>query len=122
MSISRASVPGTLAIGLGAGVVSGLLGVGGGIVIVPMLVLLAGLSQHEAHATSLAAVIPIASVGAATYAIDGSVELDIALWIAAGALIGAPIGARLMSRLPESTLKILFGGIGIAMGVLLAWP
>ncbi len=122
MPISRATVPATLGIGLGAGIVSGLLGVGGGIVMVPLLVLFAGLGQHQAHATSLAAVIPIATVGSATYAIDGSVEFGIAVWIAAGALIGAPLGARLMSKLDEGTLKILFGAIGIGMGVFLAWP
>lgn len=110
-----------LPIGLAAGVLSGLLGVGGGIVIVPMLVLLAGSSQKRAQATSLAAVIPIASVGAATYAADGEVSFGLAALIAVGSLIGAPLGARLMSRMSESTLKIIFGCILLAMGGWLVW-
>ena len=107
------------AIGAAAGMMSGLLGVGGGIVMVPLLVLLAGSSQHEAHATSLAAVIPIASVGAATYWIDGDLRVGYALLFAAGSLIGAPIGARAMARMSEARLRIVFGVLVICMGLFL---
>jgi uncharacterized membrane protein YfcA len=115
--------PGTrlklLVIGLVAGILSGLLGVGGGIVIVPMLVLVAGFSQHRAHATSLAAVIPIASVAAGTYGFDDSVDLRIAIFIALGALVGAPLGACWMANMSEAKLKVVFGVLLIAMGALL---
>lgn len=104
-------------IGLGAGVLSGLLGVGGGIFIVPMLVLLAGFSQHHAHATSLAAVVPIAAAGAFFFGTEANVDLLIALPLAAGALIGAPLGARLMAGLEEATLKIFFSVLLIALGL-----
>jgi uncharacterized membrane protein YfcA len=110
-----------LLVGLVAGVVSGLLGVGGGIVIVPMLVLVGGLSQHHAHATSLAAVIPIAAVGAATYALDDSVHLGIGAALALGAIFGAPLGARFMARFSEASLKITFGFLLIALGAFLVW-
>jgi hypothetical protein len=113
--------PRYLLVGLVAGLVSGLLGVGGGIVIVPMLILVGGFTQHQAHATSLAAVIPIATVGAATYAFDNHVDVGIAIALAAGAIVGAPIGARLMARMPEMTLKIVFGFILLAMGGFLIW-
>jgi uncharacterized membrane protein YfcA len=106
-----------LAAGLAAGLLSGLLGVGGGVVMVPMLVLAAGFTQHRAHATSLLAVIPIAAVGAATFGFDDSISFGIAALLALGGLIGAPIGARLMSAMKESTLKIIFGCLGIVLGI-----
>ena len=118
---STAKVPHALGIGLGAGLLSGLLGVGGGIVIVPLLVLLAGFSQKMAHATSLAAVVPIASVAAATYALDGEVSFRIAAVIAIGSLVGAPLGAKWMSDMKEGTLKIAFGFILLSLGVFLIW-
>lgn len=118
---SDVRLPHALAVGLAAGLLSGLLGVGGGIVIVPLLVLLAGFSQKRAHATSLAAVVPIASVAAATYASEGEVSLTIAASIALGSLVGAPLGARWMSNMSEGNLKITFGSILAVMGVFLVW-
>jgi len=105
-----------------AGLLSGLLGVGGGLIIVPMLVLLADFTQHRAHATSLLAVIPIAAVAATTYALDDSISFGIAALLAMGGLIGAPIGARVMSTMTESTLKIIFGGVAITLGIVQVLP
>lgn len=86
---------------------------------VPLLVLLAGCSQHQAHATSLAAVIPIATVGAATYWIDGEVHVGYALLFAAGSLVGAPIGAHAMARMSEASLRVVFGILVIGLGLFL---
>ena len=110
-----------IAIGTFAGLLSGLLGVGGGIVIIPLLVLL-GFSQHEAHATSLAAICPIALVGATKFASAGEVNYAIAVALAAGSLLGAPLGARVMAGLPEGRLKIVFGAVMIVSGAILLWP
>jgi uncharacterized protein len=110
-----------IGIGVIAGLMSGLLGVGGGIVVIPLLVLL-GFSQHQAHATSLAAICPIAIVGATKFALAGEVEYALAIALAAGSLIGAPLGARIMARLPESKLKVVFGAVMIASGGVLLWP
>jgi uncharacterized membrane protein YfcA len=104
-------------VGLVAGILSGLLGVGGGIIIVPLLVALVHLSQHQANATSLAAIVPIGAVGALTFALDGEVDLEVAGLLALGALVGAPVGARIMSRIEERPLKIMFGVLMIAVGV-----
>lgn len=108
-------------IGLAAGVLSGLLGVGGGIVMVPLLVGVVGLSQHSAHATSLAALVPIAAVGAVKFAAEGSVDYRIAALLALGALLGAPLGAALMARAKEGVLKTLFGILMVAVGAQLLW-
>lgn len=104
-----------------AGLLSGLLGVGGGIILIPLLVLI-GFSQHEAHATSLAAICPIAIVGATTFALADEVEYGLAVALAAGSLIGAPVGARVMAGLPERWLKIVFGVVMIVAGAVLLWP
>ena len=120
--LSRSKIGVLLAAGFGAGLLSGLLGVGGGIVIVPILVLAAGFTQHRAHATSLLAVIPIAAVAAATYASDDSVSFGIAALLATGGLIGAPLGAALMSAMRDPTLKIVFGCLAMALGLLQVLP
>src|SRR5215467_6876606 len=71
---SLALDPKLLVIGLGGGLLSGLLGVGGGVVMVPLLVLWAGYAQREAHAMSLGAIIPISMAGIATYGVAGEVR------------------------------------------------
>lgn len=109
------------AIGAGmlAGVLSGLLGVGGGIVMVPLLVLFAGSSQHEAHATSLGAIVPIALVGAMTFALDGEVDFAAGTLLALGALLGAPLGAALMARMSERRLRGAFGLLTAVVGIVM---
>lgn len=106
-----------LAAGVGAGFVSGLLGVGGGIVMVPALVILLGFPQHRAHGTSLAAILPIAAVGAAGFALHGEIDYALAALLAAGAVVGAPLGVRLMSRVPERPLRGVFVAVALAAGV-----
>jgi uncharacterized protein len=108
-----------LAIGLGGGVLSGLLGVGGGIVMVPALVLWAGYAQREAHAVSLGAIIPISMAGIATYGVAGEVRWWQALALAAGAIAGAPFGAALLARIDERLLKIVFGMFLVGVAALL---
>ena len=98
-------------LGVAAGVVSGLFGVGGAVVIVPGLVLLAKLPQHNAHGTSLAALLPAVGIlGVLEYHKRGQVNIPYAAMIAAGIFLGALIGAKLAGTLPEPTLRKLFGG------------
>ena len=108
---------GLIAIGVGAGLASGLLGVGGGTVMVPLLVALAGLSQHRAHATSLAAIVPIAAVAAVVFALDSGIEYGTGALLAAGALAGAPLGARAMAAVGERSLETAFGVFLVAVGI-----
>ena len=116
----RAGVPPILlaAIGLGAGILSGLFGIGGGIVMVPALVLV-GLGQHRAQATSLAAIVPIALVGAALFGRADSVDVGAAIVLSAGSLVGARAGALLMHRLSEVLLARVFAGLLVAVAVLM---
>jgi uncharacterized membrane protein YfcA len=98
-----------LAIGVIGGLLSGLLGVGGGVIMVPLLVLWAGYGQRHAHALSLGAIIPISVAGILTYGIAGRVHWLDAAALAAGAVAGARLGAGLLARIDERTLKIVFG-------------
>ena len=116
---SLALDPKLVAIGLGGGLLSGLLGVGGGVVMVPLLVLWAGYRQREAHAVSLGAIIPISVVGIVPYGVAGEVRWWQALGLAAGSIVGAPIGARLLARVDERLLKVVFGTFLVGIAALL---
>ena len=99
-----------VAIGALAGVLSGLFGVGGGVIVVPALMAFAQMDQRRASATSLVANAPAAVVGAVTYAVQGEVHWLAALTLAVGSVIGAPIGARLLRALPLRALPWIFVG------------
>ncbi|HWS51062.1 MAG TPA: sulfite exporter TauE/SafE family protein [Microbacterium sp.] len=99
-----------IVIGLIAGLLSGLFGVGGGTVIVPLLVLLLHFDQRLAAGTSLAAIVPTASVGVVSYAVSGSVAWAPAIILAAGAVVGAQIGTRLLPRISQTALRWCFVG------------
>ena len=99
-----------IATGVGAGFLSGLFGVGGGLVIVPALMALLGMDQRRASATSLAAIIVTAAVGSGTYALHGEVSWAGGALLVVGALAGSQIGVWLLRRLPAPSLPwILIG-------------
>ncbi len=102
-------------VGLLAGLMSGLFGVGGGTVIVPLLVLLLGFDQRLAAGTSLAAIVPTASVGVISYAINGDVAWIPALILAAGAVGGAQIGTWLLPKLSQTALRWAFVAFLVAV-------
>ena len=98
-----------LAIGLLTGVVSGLLGIGGGLVMVPAMVLILGLSQHLAQGTSLFVIVPTAAAGSVTHFRLGNIRLAVAGWLALGGSGGAIAGAILALLVPDQGLRVLFG-------------
>ena len=105
-------------VGLAAGLLSGLFGVGGGTVIVPALVFFLGFNQRLAAGTSLAAIVPTATVGVISYATTGSVAWVAAIILAAGAIIGAQIGTWLLHRLPLPVLR--WGFVGFLVLVIIS--
>jgi uncharacterized membrane protein YfcA len=107
------------AIGLAGGLFSGLLGVGGGVVMVPLLVIWGGFGQRDAHAVSLGAIIPISAAGVLTFGAAGEIQVWEALALAAGAIAGAQLGARLLARVDERKLKLAFGVFMLVVAVLL---
>jgi uncharacterized membrane protein YfcA len=101
-------VIGAVLVGLVAGVVAGMLGVGGGVLFVPALVVFLGLQQVDAEATSLLAIIPVSIAGAASQARYGNVRLRDALVLGVLAIPGAIGGVALVNAVPERLVEILF--------------
>jgi len=101
-----------LVLGLVAGVFSGLIGIGGAIIIIPSLVLLFGLSQHTAQGTTLALMVPpIGLLAAWMYYKSGFVDLKIAGLICLGFFVGGFFGAKFATEMPEQVLRKIFGVI-----------
>lgn len=99
-----------LLLGLGVGAMSGLIGIGGGVLITPVLVYVCGFSQHDAQGTTLALLVPpIGLLGAWTYYQQGYVDLKVAALICIGFALGGLIGAKFAVELPELFLKRAFG-------------
>ena len=99
-----------LLLGLSAGILSGLLGIGGGILIIPVLVFVFGLPQHMAQGTTLALMVPpIGLLAAWTYYKQGNVNLGIAALICIGFFFGGLLGAKLAGVVSAVLLKRLFG-------------
>lgn len=97
-------------LGLLAGFMSGLVGIGGGVLIVPALIFWFGLSQHEAQGTTLALLVPpIGLLGALTYYKQGYVDLKIAAFICVGFFLGGFLGAKLAIGLSNALLEKVFG-------------
>ncbi len=103
-------------IGLAAGLMSGGFGIGGGIVMVPLLVAV-GVDRHRAHATSLAAIIPIAIAGSVAFGLSGEINLNLGLLIGAGGVVGSTIGASLMNRMSSRSLSIFFGIVLLVVAI-----
>lgn len=106
-----------LLVGVLGGVLSGLFGVGGGIIMVPLLMMLAGMDQRRASATSLAAIVPTSVVGAVTYGIAGHIDVVAGVAISAGGVVGSLIGARLLRALPIGWLRWLFVALLILVAI-----
>jgi uncharacterized membrane protein YfcA len=98
-----------LLVGLIAGSLGGLVGVGGGVIIIPLMTETLNFRQHEAHGTSLVAVVFTGVAGSVIYYIHGSVDIAAAVLLAGMALITVRLGAKYCCFLPELTLKKYFG-------------
>lgn len=107
-------------IGLGTGVVSGIMGIGGGVIIVPALVYFVGFSQHEATGTSLAILLPPVGLGAVLeYYRHGNVDIRSALIVALALFIGAWISSSVANRVSDTFMRLAFGVFVTTMGVLI---
>jgi hypothetical protein len=107
-----------LLLGLTAGAFSGIVGIGGGIIIVPALVFFFGMTQHLAQGTTLALMVPpIGILAAWTYYNQGYVDMRVALFVAIGFLVGGLIGAKIAVMLPNHILKKIFAFVLFAIGI-----
>lgn len=112
-----------IAIGLVAGIFSGIVGLGGGIIIIPALIYILGLSQKEAQGTSLALMLPpIGLLAAINYYKAGAINLKFALVIALAFLIGGYLGSKVALSLTDQTLKKIFAFALLILGLrMLIW-
>ena len=106
-----------LAMGLCTGVLSGVLGVGGGVVLIPMMVFLLGTEQHLAQGISMLFIIPTALSGLYHLVKCKLVDFRVAIFIAAGSLIGTLISANFVQNIPAADLKKMFGAFVIYSGI-----
>ena len=118
--MSASTVAIALLLGLAAGVLAGLLGVGGGLVFVPVLVAL-GLGQIEAQATSLLAILPTVAAGAWNQRRYGHLRTRTALVVGIASIAGVEAGARIATALPEDQLRRLFALLLLGVAAQLVW-
>ncbi|MDQ0287060.1 putative membrane protein YfcA [Desulfofundulus luciae] len=109
----------SLLIGLAAGFFGGLVGLGGGVIMIPLMVSILKMGQHKAHGTSLVALVFTGISGAVTYALNGSVDILASVLLASTAIFTARAGAHFANALPEWKLKRSFGGFLILVSLLL---
>lgn len=97
-------------LGVIAGIFGGFLGIGGGTILIPVLVYLFGLTQHQAQGTTLAIMVPpIGLLAALRYYYSGNVKISLAAFICLGFLFGGLLGAHFVHYIPDATLKKVFG-------------
>lgn len=118
--MSAATIAAAVALGLGAGIMAGLFGIGGGILFVPTLLGL-GLGQLEAEATSLLAILPTVAAGAWRQQRYGNLRMRPALVIGVASIAGVALGAAVATSLPEELLRRLFGLLTLGVAAQLAW-
>lgn len=116
-STTKPSLGRAIAIGVVAGALSGLFGVGGGILIVPALVMVGKMEQRLAHGTSLVAAAPLGLAGMVGYAIGHSVDWLVAVLLLVGSIGGTFIGTRLLRRLAHRTLQLSFAGLLVVTAI-----
>lgn len=106
-----------VAVGVGAGVLSGLFGIGGGLLIVPGLMAFAGMGQKDAQGTSLAAIVPIVLSALVAFAVEDSVDWPVAAALAAGASAGAVVGTHALHVLPLRVVRAAFVAVMLVSAV-----
>ena len=105
-------------VGLSAGVLSGLIGIGGGIIMIPALIIIFGFSQHAAQGTTLAAMVPpIGLMAAYVYYKDGFVNTPAAVFIVLGFCVGGFVGAEFATHINKTLLERIFGAMMIIIGI-----
>ncbi|MDG2014278.1 MAG: sulfite exporter TauE/SafE family protein [Pirellulaceae bacterium] len=115
------SIPLLILIGGTIGILKGLTGIGGGIILVPVLVLMVGMTPHRAVGTSLAMVVLSSVIGTILFAVDGSIDLVVVLALLTGSLFGVVVGARFCNVLPAVQLKRLLALLIFCFSMFLAY-
>ncbi len=111
-----------IVIGLVAGILSGVMGVGGGVIMIPLMILLLGFNQHQAQGTSLAVLaVPVTFLAAYNYYNEGFVNWKYAAVIAVFFVIGGVVGSKFAVKIDQKTLKRIFGAILLVISIRMLW-
>jgi uncharacterized protein len=113
--ITKAQILALVGTGLASGFFAGLFGIGGGVLIVPALVVLLKLDHKRAVGTSLLAILPAATISTVSYAVVGSVNWAVGIALAAGAVIGAQLGSKILQRISRRVAQWIFVGFVVVM-------
>lgn len=113
--------PRLILIAVAGGALSGFFGVGGGIVLVPLLMYFLAVPRKTAHATSLAAIFVLSIAGMTGFALSGEVAWLVGLTIGTGGVVGGAVGAHYMNRLTPGTLRLVFAILLILAGLRMVW-
>lgn len=108
-----------IGIGLVAGIASGMLGIGGGVILIPGMVLLVGVAQHTAQGVSLAVITVVALVGAITHYRQQNIRLGVALWIIPSAVVFSFLGGVFADMLDAALLRNVWGALLIVVGIVM---
>ncbi len=120
-AMTRRQIWQAVVIGLLAGALAGMFGVGGGFLMVPLYIAWLGLEQRKSHATSLAAVVPIALAGAIGYAAEGSVDWSAGITLLIGSVFGALYGVKLLGQVSLKFLQMGFASLLYLSAMRLIW-
>jgi uncharacterized protein len=120
--MTAVGIAGAIALGVAVGVVSGLIGLGGGVILIPALIFLYGMSQKMAQGTSVATLLlPIGIFAFWEYRKAGQVNLPVALWIAVGFTVGGYLGGHWAQHVSELALRRVFAAVLVAIAAKLAF-
>lgn len=108
--------PRLIVIATAGGALSGFFGVGGGIILVPLIMYFLSAPRKTAHATSLGAIVALSFAGMLGFAVSGEVDWVVGFTIGAGGVVGGVVGAHLMNRLSPQTLRMVFAVVLIVAG------
>lgn len=109
--------PRLIVIAAAGGALSGFFGVGGGIILVPLIIYFLSVPRKTAHATSLGAIVALSTAGMVGFALSGEVNWVVGITIGAGGIIGGSLGAHYMNRLSPRTLRLVFAVVLIVAGI-----
>ncbi|WP_418792452.1 sulfite exporter TauE/SafE family protein [Phosphitispora sp. TUW77] len=96
-------------IGIITGLINGLLGIGGGTILIPAMVFFMGITQHQAHGTSLAVILPTTLASCLIYGLNHDLNLNLTIQVIAGSIGGGYLGAKLLNKIPAPKLRRFFG-------------
>ncbi len=108
-------------LGLVTGLVNGVFGSGGGMIIVPALVLFLGLKDYKAHATAISIIFPLTVISTVIYLLNNTIPFKISALVMIGGLLGSFIGAKLLNKIPAKILRKVFGAIIIYTAIRMIW-